>query len=239
MSIEAIPVLDDSTCLLDPTASTERLAKRAPESQLLVAILAAGASRRLGQPKQLVALGGESLLRRQCRVAIESQVGPVAAVLGCYATECAETIVDLSLARHINHSWAEGLASSIRCAALEATAVNARGLLLLRVDQYRLSIGDLQSLHAAWLDSRSSACVAAYGEEFGPPVIFPRHCFADLLQLEGEVGARRVLVSLPAHAVRRVAIPNAIHDLDEPAQLVALLVPGGRPGAQQAADNQD
>jgi molybdenum cofactor cytidylyltransferase len=225
MSIDAYsvnPMVGDpasSVC----TTSVNCLANRAAESRLLLAILAAGASRRLGQPKQLVELGGESLLRRQCRIAIEARLGPAAVILGCQATECAATIVDLPVARYINQRWAEGLGSSIRRAAEAAMAADATGLLLLHVDQYRLTAADLHSLHNAWLDSHSvSACVAMCGDYFGPPVIFPRSCFAELLKLDGDAGARGVLAALPANALRRVRILNAINDLDSPEQLAAL-----------------
>jgi CTP:molybdopterin cytidylyltransferase MocA len=170
-----------------------------------------------------VELGGEPLLRRQCRIALEAQVGPVAVILGCQAADCAETIVDLPVVRHVNQRWAEGLGASIRQAAEAAVAADATGLLLLHVDQYRLTAEDLHLLHIAWLGSRGlSACAAAHGNDFGPPVIFPRRCFAELLQLDGDAGARRVLAALPAGALRRLNIPNAVHDLDSPEQMAAL-----------------
>jgi molybdenum cofactor cytidylyltransferase len=222
MSLDAYsvqPVVDDAAC---PTPAGGP-ANRATESGLLLAILAAGASRRLGQPKQLVALAGEPLLRRQCRIALEARIGPVAVILGCHAARCAATIVDLPVARHINERWAEGLGTSIRHAAQAAMAADVSGLLLLHVDQYRLTAADLQSLHVAWVASQClSACATMHGDEFGPPVIFPRRWFADLLQLNGDAGARSVLAKLPADALLRVEIPNAIHDLDLPAQLTAL-----------------
>jgi molybdenum cofactor cytidylyltransferase len=225
MSIDAYsvnPVVSDrasSVCTTPALHSTNRDSA----GRLLVAVLAAGASRRLGQPKQLVAIGGESLLRRQCRIALEAQLGPVVVILGCQATACAATIVDLPVARHINQRWTEGLGLSIRQAAQAAVAADAAGILLLHVDQYRLTAADLHSLQAAWLDSHgASACVAMHGDDFGPPVIFPRSCFAELLKLAGDAGARRVLSTLPANALRGVIIPNAIHDLDVPDQLAAL-----------------
>ena len=195
----------------------------APEPRLLVAILAAGASRRLGQPKQLVMLDGEPLLRRQCRIALEAQIGTVVVVLGCQAPECAATISDLPVARHINRRWAEGLGTSIRQTAQVAVAADVSGLLLMHADQYRLTAADLHALHAAWLESRGlSACAAVQGDDVGPPVIFPRCCLAELLQLEGEAGAHRVLAALPANALCRVSLPNAAHDLDLPNQLAEL-----------------
>jgi molybdenum cofactor cytidylyltransferase len=207
----------------EPSAAA-RPTNRSGENRLLLAVLAAGASQRLGQPKQLVVLDGEPLLRRQCRVALEADIGPVAVILGCRATDCAATIADLPIARHINQSWSDGLGMSIRRAADAAVAIDASGLLLLHVDQYRLTAADLRSLHAAWIESQGSiACVAVHGADFGPPVIFPRRCFADLLQLDGDSGARRVLAALPADELQRVVIPNAIHDLDLPAELAAAV----------------
>src|SRR5436190_14165465 len=75
----------------------------------LIAILAAGASRRLGQPKQLVAIGDEPLLRRQCRVALESRIGPVTIILGCRADQCATALAGLAVAVRRNDQWDEGI----------------------------------------------------------------------------------------------------------------------------------
>ena len=216
---------DDSRDFVNST-SIGPSATLASRCQVLLAVLAAGASRRLGQPKQLVKLDGEPLVRRQCRIAIESQTGSVCVILGCHANECVAAIVDLSVAQIINQFWSEGLASSIRHAALAAIDKDVNGLLLVHVDQYRLTAADLQTLYATWKQSPESVSVAMYGDAIGPPVIFPRHCFANLLELNGDVGARRVIASQPAHAVLRVSIPNAIQDLDEPSQLADLLYTG-------------
>lgn len=215
------PMVDDSGSFSGVT-SNDPLANQESKYQMLVTVLAAGASLRLGQPKQLVTLAGEPLVRRQCRIAGESQLGPVAVVLGCYANELAAVLAGLPASRLINHHWSEGLAASIRCAAQAALDLRVDGLLLLHVDQYRLTVADLQSLYAVWKEKAESVCVAQYGDDFGPPVIFPRHCFAKLLELNGDVGARRIIHSLPAHTVLRVNLHNAIHDLDEPSQLAAL-----------------
>jgi CTP:molybdopterin cytidylyltransferase MocA len=195
----------------------------AAENQLLVAILAAGPSRRLGRPKQLVELHGEPLLRRQCRIALEAQIGPVAVILGCRADECAATIADLLVNCHINEQWEDGLGASIREAARAAVAADINGLMLLHVDQYRLEPDDLCRLHAAWLSSHcATACASEQDGVIAPPVIFPKPCFAELLLLDGDQGARGVLANLPAGAVTRVSVPNAFHDLDLPVELENL-----------------
>ncbi len=185
--------------------------------------MAAGASRRLGQPKQLVQIDGEPLLRRQCRTALAANLGPIVVILGCRAGECLRAIIDLPVDTRTNERWAEGLSTSIRMAAQLALTAGVNGLLLLHADQYRVTVADLEALHLAWTESgRLAACVSTRGEDFGPPVIFPPHCFADLLTLSGDVGARGVLAKLPLASIQRVPIANAFVDLDSPEDAAPL-----------------
>ena len=200
-----------------------------PEPGLLVAVLAAGASRRLGRAKQLVEIDGEPLLRRQCRIALHAGIGPVVAILGCQLRACAATIADLPVPVSENEQWPEGLASSIRLATRTAIDAHAAGLLILHGDQYRVTAHDLRTLHIAWQAAGGTkACRARHEDYVGPPVVLPTTCFPAALQLSGEDGARGVLSALGPGAVIDVAMPNAAHDLDLPAQL-ADLVGGGFP----------
>jgi molybdenum cofactor cytidylyltransferase len=192
--------------------------------RVLIAILAAGGSRRLGRPKQLVDIGGggggEPLLRRQCRVAIESAVAPVAVILGSRADACAATIAGLAVTVRVNPEWEEGLASSLREAARAAVDGGAAGLLLLLGDQYRVAAGDLRALHAAWTAAGAGkVCRARHQDYAGPPVLFPAALFPNLMRLRGDAGARQVVSMLGTDALVDVPIPNAVHDLDVPAQL--------------------
>src|SRR3954468_23882508 len=120
--------------------------------KLLVAVLAAGASRRLGRPKQFVEIDGEPLVRRQCRIAIDANVGEVVVIVGCHARDCATAVGSIPGASvSVNEHWEEGLASSIRAALHAAIGANSSGLMLVHADQYALTVEDLRALHAAWL----------------------------------------------------------------------------------------
>lgn len=47
------------------------------------------------------------------------------------------------------------------------------------------------------------ACVAMHGDDFGPPLDFPRRCCAELLKLDGDASARPMLDAMPADTLRR------------------------------------
>ena len=77
-------------------------------------IVAAGASSRFGQPKQLVLIDGEPLLQRAVRCAVEAGAAPVFVVLGAHR-EVIQSAIDFGVATVlVNDDWEEGMASSIR-----------------------------------------------------------------------------------------------------------------------------
>src|SRR6266567_5730824 len=90
-------------------------------------VMAAGASTRLGSPKQLVMLGSETLLERAVRVAREAGCSPVVVVVGAHHVQVLGSNVLGDAVPVINDEWEEGMASSIRLGvrALEFAARDA------------------------------------------------------------------------------------------------------------------
>lgn len=184
-----------------------------------VAILAAGASRRLGEPKQLLRLSGKSLLRRAAENALAANAECVVAVLGAFAEKIKPELDGLAVRIVENRDWQEGIASSIRAAigALQAERVDAA--LLMLCDQPFISRAFLQKLIAAWRTSKVPIVASGYSDAVGAPALFDSALFNALLQLRGESGARQ-LIRQHRHDI--VPCPEGFVDIDTPEDKVLL-----------------
>lgn len=184
-------------------------------------ILAAGASRRLGQPKQLLVYKGETLLGRSIRLANEAGVAPVCAVLGAHAEVIRASVEPSGATVVVNDEWEQGIASSIH-AGLHALHPDTPGVLILSCDQPRLTARHLRALIEAFAAQASPAIVAsAYAGVHGVPAVFPRVVFGELLALRGDRGARALLAHPPC-SLTAVAFPGGEADIDEPCDLALL-----------------
>jgi CTP:molybdopterin cytidylyltransferase MocA len=153
-------------------------------------VLAAGASIRLGEPKQLLVLAGETLLDRAIRTAREADCSPIVVVLGAaYIEILAHTQLGAAVPV-INDKWREGMATSILFGVrtLNTIAPNAEGALLMTCDQPAVTA---EHLHRLMLKQEVKA--SRYAGRNGVPAYFPRKYFAELTELTGDSGARAVL----------------------------------------------
>ncbi|MDJ0919145.1 MAG: nucleotidyltransferase family protein [Woeseiaceae bacterium] len=186
--------------------------------RIYAAVMAAGESTRYGQSKQLVDIGGESLVSRACRVAGTACGENTLLVVGHEW----RSVLRSSGHRYfvINENYRSGLGSSIAAAA-RAVRHTASRLLVTLADQVRVSSADLERLLALQRASPDSIAVARFGEAIGPPVIFPARAFDDLLSLSGPQGAKAVIES-GRYPVVLLDCDNARIDIDRPEDLQAL-----------------
>ncbi len=193
-------------------------------------LLAAGASTRLGQPKQLLRLpvfGGKTLLDHAVALARAAGAVPIFVVLGAHAEEihleC--ELLDCSVVH--NEAWTEGMASSLRVgiAAVLDSAPAATGTLVLVCDQPGLSGEHLRSLLGAHNADANRIVASRYAGRRGVPAVFRRALFASLRELRGDEGARALLQHAEA-AVHALDFPGGELDLDSPEDLERLQADG-------------
>jgi molybdenum cofactor cytidylyltransferase len=159
-------------------------------------ILAAGASRRMGQPKQLLDVGGRPLLEKVVAAACAARLDHVVVVLGARAEEI-EASVDFGRARVVlNPEHEQGMSTSLRAGIASLAPEVSRALVIL---------GDQPDINAALLDrlldlqvaSGLPAAALSFEGLLHPPMVLTRELWAGLEALEGDVGLRAVVRAHP------------------------------------------
>jgi molybdenum cofactor cytidylyltransferase len=157
-------------------------------------VLAAGASKRLGEPKQLVMLGGETLLERSVRTAREAGCSPVVVVVGAEYVQVLGNSLLGDVVTVINDKWEEGMATSIRLGVrtLQFVAKDVEGVLLMTCDQPAVTVS-----HLVHLMLRAEVKASRYAAKNGVPAFFSKKYFDKLMELKGDAGARELLAEAP------------------------------------------
>lgn len=181
------------------------------------AILAAGASTRMGALKQLLEIEGKPLLVRAVEAALASTTWPVVVVLGAEAEKIRSLLARYPVIVTENPAWSEGMASSIRAAVttLQQFSRSLDAALIALCDQPAFSTETIAQLVQAQATTGRSIVAARYSGRQGAPALFLREHFATLTALTGEEGARDLLNGPTSH-VAAVDLPALALDLDTP-----------------------
>lgn len=177
--------------------------------RIAAVVLAAGASRRLGRAKQTVEIGGETLLARAVRVAVEAGLEPVVVVVR--GVEFAHVLHGCEVV--VNALADEGMAASIRCGVERARELGVAGAVVMSCDQVMLRAEHLREL-CAEVDRVTGS---GYAGKVGIPAYFPAAVFDELMELKGDVGARALLLGAVAVVDEGLAL-----DVDTEADLEVL-----------------
>lgn len=199
-----------------------------PDLRCAAIVLAAGASTRLGRPKQLLRIEGEPLLRRTARLAVEAGCSPAYVVLGFEAEPMRRELADLAgVAVVLNKDWQEGMGSSLR-AGMEAVRnlePQPDAVLLLVCDQPRLTADHLRRLLAQHKEAQTADGVritaSVYARRAGVPAIFSGKLFGDLAHSSGDRGARN-LIRAHADELGGIPWPEGELDVDRPEDLATI-----------------
>ena len=194
-------------------------ARRSPA--LACVLLAAGGSRRLGHPKQMLRRLARPLLLHAVDAARAAAPGaPLIVVLGAHRTRLRLVLRRAAPAARVvaNPRWAEGLASSLQ-AGLDSVPPHVSAILVQLVDQPRIDAKALCRLLMAWRRRPGAPAAAHYDNHAGVPAVLPRSAWRAVRAVRGDSGARALLRG--AHALTLVDMPEAAVDLDTPEDVSA------------------
>ena len=183
----------------------------------MAVLLAAGAGRRMGGPKALLRIGGESFLARAARVLARPGVACVVAVLGHEAARvAAEAAAPAGVSVVENERYQEGMLSSILRGLEEAETRRADAVLLHPVDHPLVEPATVDRVVAA-LRAGAVIAVPTYGTGRGHPGGFARAAWPALRAAPAERGARAVLADHPEWVVHVPGDPRCVTGIETPA----------------------
>ncbi|MDP4264591.1 MAG: nucleotidyltransferase family protein [Bacteroidota bacterium] len=189
-----------------------------------IVILAAGKSSRLGSPKQLLAYRGKSLLQHAVTTALQTTMRPVVVVVGANSNLVKKEMEGMQVEIAYNEGWQEGMASSLRCglAAVQKMSDLTDGIIFMVCDQPYVTQSLLEGLLQAQHETGLPIVASSYEDKLGTPVLWHKTFFAELMELKGDTGARK-LIKQHEDLVTTVAFPKGIIDIDTKKDYEGLL----------------
>ncbi len=180
-----------------------------------ILIIAAGESKRLGSPKQLLLYEGKTLINRLIDIAMGSGDFPITLVLGANAEKIQAQLTTKNLQVVINEQWQQGMAGSIVVGltnVLEKTPL-IDGIMVLVCDQPFVNADKIQSLISLQQNSGLPIAACYYANELGTPALFHKSVFTDLLALKGDIGAKKI-IKQRENEVAKLHFDEGVIDID-------------------------
>ncbi len=178
-------------------------------------ILAAGASIRLGCPKQLFEFESKPLVERITETALSVGVETVV-VVGANAEKTRSSIKHLPAKTAFNENWEMGMSTSIATGLKKSLEINPNldGVILLLCDQPFITKKSILRLIKAYQETDKPIVASKYRETVGVPALFSKDVFAELFELRGDKGAKTLIEEYAKRQICLVSMPEAAIDID-------------------------
>lgn len=178
-------------------------------------ILAAGSSSRLGQSKQLLKIGNETLIARIVRIVKMSKVDVPVVVLGSEFERHFSALSGSNIKTTYNSEWQEGIGSSIKAglAFLLNGHPQVTSVIILTCDQVALSSEHLNAIIQRHKTTGASVVASSYHSTVGVPALFSKIHFPALQELHGSQGAKS-LIQKYSSEVQSIAFEGGSVDID-------------------------
>ncbi len=183
-----------------------------------IIILAAGASRRMGTPKQLLKIDNQTLIERAIALTQTIDNQQTVVVLGANAKKISPYISKQEKVNVlINENWQQGMGTTLKVGIefFLKQAENFAAIIVMVCDQPYLSSKTLQALITRYHQTEANIVATTYNDIKGVPALFSSQLFDKLLDLNKDEGARKIIKRYKGK-IDVVDFPEGIYDLDTP-----------------------
>src|SRR5271156_599395 len=160
-------------------------------SRIGAVILAAGTSSRMGEAKQLLRLGGSTLLDQVVHNLCGSRVAEIVIVLGHEAETIKQQTAVKNLKVVVNESYRQGMGTSLR-AGLSALSSDVDAALIVLADQPFVRPATFDQIIEHYRQSQAQIVIPIYKGFRGNPVLLDRSVFPEVMALTGDIGCRAI-----------------------------------------------
>ncbi|MEL7124343.1 MAG: nucleotidyltransferase family protein [Bacteroidota bacterium] len=188
-----------------------------------VMVLAAGASTRMGTPKQLLKWNNETLLNRMIRLSIASSFEQTMVILGANRTVIEPSLNPGNYEIAINEDWEKGMSASIRVGLSQLLKKYSalQVVLIVLVDQPYVDQDLIQQFYQTYTEKKTPVIASAYANTLGVPALFDQSLFPLLLAENQKGGAKRIIQQHKDQLIK-INFPEGANDLDTPESWVAF-----------------
>ena len=163
------------------------------EEQPAAIILAAGGSKRFGQPKQLLDWFGKTFIEVAIDTALKSKLSPVIVVTGAHADQVEDQISSYPVIIARNSDWSKGQSSSLIKGVDELVKIEDKPFIFLLCDQPQVPVVLVKGLARKARLSKAKIVITEVGGRTQPPIYFHQACIEEIKKLEGDQGGKIIL----------------------------------------------
>jgi molybdenum cofactor cytidylyltransferase len=201
--------------------------KKAAAAPVAAIVLAAGSSRRMGQPKQVLMFNGKTLLEHTLGNVREAGIGEIVLVLGANAEEIGSRILTDGLKVVVNAGHEAGMGTSLRT-GLAAVSPEMEAALIVLADQPFVRPRTLRAIVESRRSTGAQITIPLYNGFRGNPVLLDRSVFPEVMSLSGDVGCRAIF-GTHVEGIHKLPVDDmgVLIDIDSPEDLqhLRLLAP--------------
>jgi molybdenum cofactor cytidylyltransferase len=211
MSRETLPIIDPD--------SFPEIRERAPATTWGVLLAAGTSSRYGGENKLLATLDETPLVRHAAETLVESAVDGVTIVVGHDSERVRAVFADLPVSIRKNEAFAEGQSTSVREGVLATREHGSDAALIALGDMPRVDRQSIDLLVEAYERDVTTIAAAASVGKRGNPVLFDARFFDELVDGDGDIGGRKLLIESDEAVGIETGDPGVLRDVDRPSDL--------------------
>lgn len=187
-------------------------------------MMAAGTSSRMGKPKQLLPWGNKTLIEYQITVLLETNQ-QVSVVLGAYAEKISKVIEKYPIDIYVNENWKKGMGTSIAYGVKQLIKKDptVEGILISLIDQPLINATHFNKMLRFFEPGKGQINVSKSKDGWsGVPVLFDRAYFNELIDLQGDDGAK-LIIKKYRNSVKLIDSEDSLKDIDTHEAYLELL----------------